>query len=241
MLGAWTGGTCGRWGHRRGMTVRRLALIGGLVLGWSASALLPAGALTCARFPENTPESLVGNRLTLTDPDTRNYDMAVVGTVRRITTDESEDSATYGRTLVEVELDGLFYDGVFGATPTDVWLVTSPDPGWLHGYGFVEGRSYFIPLLLTGPLGEPNYSFVCDPITEVADPASTAAELARIAIEIDLGYHLGPVGGETSSGAGTTIAIALFAGLIAWTLLRNRKHRQPPPGRDPRELPPNLG
>ncbi len=157
------------------MTAGRLALIAGLVLGWSAGALLPAGALTCAHFPENTPESLVRNRLTLPAPDTRSYDMAVVGTVRRITTDEDGDSPTYGRTTVEVEMDGFFYDGVLGATPADVWLVTSPDPGWLQGYGFVEGRSYFIPLLFAGPLGEPNYSFFCDPITEVSDPASTGS------------------------------------------------------------------
>lgn len=235
------------------MTVRRLALVGALVLGWSAGAVLPAGALTCAHFPENTPEALVGNQLALPSSESHRYDLAVVGTVRRITTDEDGDSPTYGRTTVEVEVAGIFA-ATFAEIQVDrLWdglPVTSPDPGWMSGHRYVEGQGYFIPLLRTGPSGEPNYSFLCDPISEVADPMTTAIELAVIADHSGLDHVLFTDSVDTTSTHGTVpdlelatagteaeppdpsgglfslVTIGLFLGLLVWTLARRQTGRR---------------
>jgi len=231
------------------MMARRFALALVVVLA-SAS---PAGALTCARFPENTPEALVGNQLGLPSSDIHRYDLAVVGTVRRITTDEDGNSPTYGRTTVEVEVAGIF-SATFAEIQVDqLWdglSVTSPDPGWMSGYRYVEGQGYFIPLLRTGPSGESNYSFLCDPIYEVADPMATAVELSVIADHSGLDHvlftdavdttsthrtvpdlELADAGTETESpdpsgGFLSLVTIGLFLGLLVWTLARRQTGRR---------------
>jgi hypothetical protein len=47
----------------------------------------------------------------------------------------------------------------------------------MAGYPYESGRTYFIPVQAEGPDGQPNYSFTCDPISEVE--AAIATDLAQ--------------------------------------------------------------
>ena len=97
------------------------------------------------------------------------YDFAITGTVvsvERIT----PDSPGYLKTRVLFDvIHGYEVDSV----PTEL-VVHEPDHGAMAGYYFVVGTTYFVPLAETGPQGEANYSFVCDPILELTVDEATA-------------------------------------------------------------------
>lgn len=159
----------------------------------TATALIPAlgtaaSATSCVPIGKNMPHALV----TGTEPredGTPAYlaadgVYAVVGTVTRVDTDES-NGPTYGRTEVSVEVDA-----VFGTPPEpdgdlSTVTVTESDPGWMNGYPFERGTRYFIPLQYEGPGGLTNYSFVCDPIGIVQDP-QPLIDAARAAGVVDV-------------------------------------------------------
>jgi hypothetical protein len=146
-------------------------------------ATLPAEALSCAP-PSGTPEDLI--RSTGEGGFWDTYDLALVGKVLSVITDEEDESVTYGRTEIEVEVEVLL--GSQEASHT--FSLTASDPGWLNGYPYVVGTSYFIPISNRGPNGEPNYTFLCDPITEVADPTIVTARLIEVSEAIGLPYAL---------------------------------------------------
>lgn len=109
----------------------------------------PAAALSCAQPPGWTPEAIVAGE----EPHLRDgsrfsdlYDVAVVGEVRGIVTNEDGKSENYGQTRSTVDVRASFGSESLSETIT----VTSPDPGWLSGYPFEKGRMYFIPLRLKG-------------------------------------------------------------------------------------------
>lgn len=142
----------------------------------------PALALDCAVFPEAdmSPRSIVAGTETMWNdrPFFESFDFAITGTVTSITTDDAAGSATYGKT--EVSFDVL--NGYGLETVEESLVVTESDPGWISGYLFEPGRTYFVPLKAFGPQGEPNYSFLCDPITEMT--LAEAEALPRYASEV---------------------------------------------------------
>ncbi len=123
-----------------------------------------AAALSCAEHPNGRPEAILRGTEKLAGEQsfTEAYDGAIVGKVIGIETNEVEGSETYGRTVTGFAVDAAFWNLTGAAV-----LVTSDDPGWLAGYPFEIGNRYFVPLVLLGPLGQPMYSMVCDPITQV--------------------------------------------------------------------------
>lgn len=148
--------------------------------GFTASALSvgPVAALSCAPDPDSSPEAVASG----TDHPTSEhrfldrFDFAVVGTVTEIHT-VAQGQPDYGKTTVHLDVSAVLGDEPAPQTIT----ITSSDPGWYAGYAYRTGETYFIPVQSAGPRGEPNYSFVCDPITAV-DPA-TVAELGRLAAD----------------------------------------------------------
>lgn len=141
--------------------------------GWSVDAL------SCAIHPDGTPESIVrgSEQLSSGEPFFDRYDFAITGTVTTVVTVERPGSETYGRTMVTVDVINGF--GLDFITP-EIEL-TQSDPGWMAGYPFVVGHTYFIPVTAVGPNSETNYSFVCDPITEIDGDraAALAGEATR--------------------------------------------------------------
>lgn len=176
---------------------------------------LPAGATSCAPTTV-TPEDLVAGGLVL---DGFPYDHAVVGTVDAVTTQETGD--TPGRTFVEVSVVG-----VFGADlPWTGVVLTMADPGWMAGYPFEVGRSYFIPFVAVGPAEEVNYVQACDPVVEVADAEATAARLAVVAGDAGLPFAY-PVATGLSGAFATVLVLGVLGGLAYWTLRMRRQARE---------------
>jgi len=142
----------------------------------------PALALDCAVFPEAdmSPSAIVAGKETMWNdrPFFESYDFAITGTVASIATDEAAGSATYGRTEVAFDvLNGYGLETVQASV-----VVTESDPGWNGGYFFELGQTYFVPLKTVGPQGEPNYSFLCDPIAQMT--LAEAEGLPRFASEV---------------------------------------------------------
>lgn len=136
-----------------------------------------ASALSCAPPPDGSARSIVTGSEVLWGNHSffDLYDYAITGTVTGITTDEERGSTTYGATEVQFDvINGFGMDEV----PETV-LVHQSDPGWLTGFGFELGSTYFVPLVHRGPNGERDYSFVCDPISSIS-PAG-AVDLAGMA------------------------------------------------------------
>ncbi len=109
------------------------------------------------------------------EPFFEQFDLAITATVAAITTDERSGSSTYGAT--EIAVDGINAFGVDNVPGS--LIVTASDPGWIAGYPFAIGRTYFIPLIAVGPQGQQNHSFLCDPITEIR--SSDAARVPALA------------------------------------------------------------
>ena len=155
-----------------------------LILGLLVFATFSGGgstvsATSCAPPEDGSARSIVTGVERLWGEQTffELYDFAISGTVVSIETDETPGSETYGDTEVKVEVINAF--GVDDIDETVV--VSEDDPGWINGYEFRVGGTYFIPLVTEGPQGTPNYSFLCDPISRISE--SEASELAVIAID----------------------------------------------------------
>lgn len=127
-------------------------------------------ALSCAVHPDGSPEAILAGTEQLSTGESffNSYDLAVSGTVTAIETDEAPGSPTYGDTLVSVDVINAF--GVEEVAQSIV--VFEDDPGWMSGYAFELGKVYFIPLQTSGPDGQTNYSFSCDPIALLDQSAS---------------------------------------------------------------------
>jgi hypothetical protein len=162
-------------------------LAAGLLLGVSASLYgpAPAAALSCAAHPDGLREAIASGTEVLAggEPFFESYDFALIGTVARITTDEQQESPRFGATTIVFDVAATLVPAPEAAQ----LVVSASDPGWMSGYAFAVGRSYFVPVLGTGPQGEPNDSFVCDPITEVAEPAAADA-LAPLAAAAGIAF-----------------------------------------------------
>jgi hypothetical protein len=152
----------------------------------TVAGAVPAAALSCASDPGATPEAIAGGTFRFADGSAflDSYDFAVVGTVVAVRTDERQGSPTYGHTEVDLEVDGVLGVPVAPARMT----LEAGDPGWMVGYPFERGRSYFVPVLAEGPEGQVNWTFLCDPISEVGDPEALSTQLAGLAGGAGLPY-----------------------------------------------------
>jgi hypothetical protein len=163
--------------------MRRSWLILTAATTWAVVPVLAAGtgtatALSCAPHPDGSPRAIASGTEDLSTRDRffDRYDFAVLGTVTGIAT-VGEGHPDYGVTRVTVDVTAVLGRDT---APAAVEL-SSPDPGWLAGYPFQVGTGYVIPVQVAGPRGEPNYSFVCDPITATADIGGLADELGVLA------------------------------------------------------------
>ena len=147
-------------------------LIALAVIGPCASL---ASALSCAEHPDGSPQAIAAGteRLSGGDRFFDQYDYAVIGTVTEVQTVGAEPN--YGATTVKVDVEGVLGES---SAPEQI-DISSPDPGWLNGYPYERGTTYFIPVQAEGPEGQPNYSFLCDPISEV--DVGVATELRQLA------------------------------------------------------------
>ena len=138
-----------------------LALAGGVTV-----AAPPAFAVSCVDLPDTIPDEVaagddpaVGGR-----PFFERYEVAVVGKVTRVRTDKRPGSPSYGLTRTTFAVHAGFGDRSVPATID----VRSDDPGWMSGFAFREGSTYFVPLALTGPADDEYFSQLCDPISELS-------------------------------------------------------------------------
>ena len=165
---------------------RLVAVLGATVT--VVAATLTAGvamveATSCAMPTDGSARSIVAGTEVLWGDHTffDLYDYAVTGTVVEIVTDETQGSATYGATEVHVEVINGFGIDQIG----EQVVVHQSDPGWMSGFAFERGSTYFIPLVHVGPNGEPDYSFVCDPISRISpDGARQLTEITADSIAV---------------------------------------------------------
>ena len=216
----------------RPSAVRRLLLplLAAPLLLWPA----PVSATSCAAVEGPTPEQVAAG-----DDDLGGrrffpaYDYGLVGTVEAVSHEPQGPATTRFRVV-----------GVLGRDSVPPTVdVASPDPGWMNGYGFVVGTSYFVPLAATGPDGRRHFSFVCDPISVLADPVASFDRAAAIAEQRGMPYarpSQPPAATptvtvrETGGGVSATTAVvggtAGLAGVAgACVLLARRRRAQPPP------------
>jgi len=142
-----------------------------------------AGATSCAPPTDGSARSIVAGTEVLWGDHAffELYDYAVTGTVVDVVTDETQGSATYGATEVHVEVINGFGVDQIGERV----VVHQSDPGWMSGFAFERGSTYFIPLVHVGPNGEPDYSFLCDPISRISpDGARQLTDLAADSIAV---------------------------------------------------------
>jgi hypothetical protein len=192
-------------------------LLAAAVAGLTVAAAGPAGALSCAPDEAATPEAIAGGTYRASDGSTflDSYDFAVVGTVVAIRTDEREGSPTYGSTEIDLDVDGVFGVPVAPARMT----LEAGDPGWMVGYPFEPGRSYFVPVLAEGPEGQVNWTFLCDPISEVTDPEALSAELAGLAGGAGLAYGTPAEPGDPGPSSPSPDRFAWFVPAVTVTAL----------------------
>jgi hypothetical protein len=196
----------------------------------------PAGALDCVQHPDGTPESIASGTEELAGEGQlgtfwERYDDAVIGTVTGIRTDEREGSPTYGATEVDVRVAGVLGRDTAPANTT----VRALDPGWMAGYPFELGVSYFIPVVAHAQGGIANFSHACDPVTVLDDPVAWTAALGELADGAGIAFAVAGQGGEPP-GEGTsgsswfvpvTSAAAVAAAGAAVVALRRRPLRGP--------------
>jgi hypothetical protein len=209
------------------LAARCLALLL-VVLGAVGIAAAPAAALSCAPHPDGSPRAIASGteRLATRDEFFEHYDFAVLGTVTRVSTVETPGSPEYGHTTIEVDVAGVLGHGA----PSRRIVLTAADPGWLAGYGFEEGRRYFVPVTALGPDRRPNHSFVCDPITEVRDLDGLVDDVAASAASAGIPFAT-PTGeaaptthgtpGDTTAGASSpavTRSSSPARDVAAWTV-----------------------
>lgn len=181
-------------------------------VGWGGLVLadpMPAGATSCAG-PGAPPRSLVAGEPAYDGAEGTlwsAYDLAITGMVLEIRTDEERDSAAYGATEIIFEV----INAIDVASITDEVTVSARDPGWVNGYRFEVGRTYFVPLKSPGSEGQEYWSFVCDPISEIS-----ASEASALLAEVAEGIPTAVPGGEpdpkpltVGDPSDTTEAVAL--------------------------------
>lgn len=141
--------------------LRRGAAVGVVVAGMLAVAGSPAVATSCGGHEDASAAAILDGeeRLGTMRPFDADYRGAVLGTVTDLDTDEREGSATYGSTVVRMDVLGTHGDVAAGRARIEM-----PDPGWMLGYGFEAGGTYFVPVR-----HEPTDVMACEPITRVAE------------------------------------------------------------------------
>lgn len=194
----------------------------------------PASALSCAAPPADAPQIAAVNGEVFGAPFFDEYDFAVVATVTGIETDETPGSDTYGDTTIEADVALVLGD----AEATETIQLSADDPGWMAGYAFRVGRSYFVPVDAVSPSGQVNHTFLCTPVTEVDDAEGTADRLAALAEDSGVA-HASPgntppttveaPGEEDESSSspfvalGTAVGVFLVATAIAMVARRRRR------------------
>jgi hypothetical protein len=162
--------------------------------GALAATAPAAAALSCAPHPDGSPHAIASGteRLSTEARFFETHDYAVLGTVTGIET--VLEGPDHGSTTVTVDVTA-----VLGRTDApDTVVLSTPDPGWLAGWPYVRGRAYFVPVQDVGPGGEPNFSFLCDPVSEVADPDALADELAPLAEDAGIEFAGHGVDGDAA-------------------------------------------
>ncbi|HSK21765.1 MAG TPA: hypothetical protein VK906_01250 [Egicoccus sp.] len=147
--------------RRFGRSVRGISwsvVAAGLLVGALGS---PALATSCVMHEDASPAAILAGeeRLAIGGGFAEHYRGAVLATVTDIDTDEREGSATYGSTIVRMDVLGTY-----GEVAADQARVEMPDPGWMLGYSFEPGATYFVPIR-----HEPTDVMACEPITLVPD------------------------------------------------------------------------
>ena len=186
----------------------------------------PAVATSCVGLEGMTPQNLLAGRPMHDSTLFEQYDLAVVGTVTAIRTNDAQGGAT--RTTVDV------HSGFNVAQLPPTIDVASDDPGWMNGYAFAHGKTYFIPVAHPGPNGQPYYSFVCDPIFELPG-AGAAADLEAVAEDNDVSVATisAPPAAASDTGAGGVpvlnvvgiggLALAALLGVAGLALAAGRR------------------
>lgn len=157
------------------VTVQRLVPAVLLVSGALLASAPPAAATSCALDPSATPEAIAAGsyRSAYGGPDFFDaYDVALVGTV----TGKQVDGE-FGPATVTFDVAG-----VLGRPQAPAVMdVTVKDDGQLNGYRYEVGQGYFVPLVDRGPDGLRNFSFLCDPISPIADADREFTRLGALA------------------------------------------------------------
>ena len=144
-----------------GRTLRGISwslVAGGLLVGALGS---PALATSCVMHEDASPAAILAGeeRLAMGGAFADQYRGAVLARVPDIDTDEREGSATYGSTIVRLDVVATF-----GEVAADQARIEMADPGWMNGYAFEPGATYFVPIR-----HEPSDVMACEPITLVPE------------------------------------------------------------------------
>jgi hypothetical protein len=164
------------------------------------------------------------------------FTAAILGEV--VATDSAR-GMQLGGTKIEIDVYGAIGVSTIGETI----VLSADDSGAMNGYPFEQGTSYFVPMQRKGPQGQVNYTFLCDPIGEIAGPAAAdeLLDLARrnghpVAVPgngAEAQQQPGPAAGDSAGpgAAGGTwpatvawaVAVAAALALAAVVLLRRRR------------------
>lgn len=197
------------------MGVTRAVVVVGLVAGAvMVVSATSAVATSCVMHEDASAAAILAGeeRLALEGGFAEHYRGAVLGTVTGVDTDEREGSATHGSTVVRMDVLGTF-----GDVAADQARIEMSDPGWMSGYAFEPGATYFVPVR-----HEPTTVMACEPITMVG-----ADEIDGLLAQLDPpteailltvggdGITAEPAAAETDGGAGLpTWAWVVLAGVV---------------------------
>lgn len=158
-------------------------VVAGPLLALGVAGVAPADALTCPAHPDGSPQAIASGteRLSTQEDFFDKYDYAIIGTVTEIHT-VAVGETDYGATTVSVDVVAVLGEG----TAQQRIEISSPDSGWMAGYPYEAGTAYLIPIRRTGPEGQANYSFVCDPIAEV--DVGIASNLRQLAADAGIPF-----------------------------------------------------
>jgi hypothetical protein len=197
---------------------RRLALVvalGAVVPLGVTVAAGPALALSCAAHPDGSPQAIASGTEQLAGGGRffDQWDFAVIGTVTAIRTDERQGSPTYGATEIDIAVAGVL--GVSEAPPT--MTLRAGDPGWMVGWPFQRGAAYFVPVAAVGPDGQVNWTFGCDPVSDLTDAEATIDELSPLASAAGFVLSRPPAddGGGAGGGDGSSGGTAWFVPAVS--------------------------